>query len=499
MRNYPLSRRAIISLIGIVVLLIGTTLAVTTTGASNLASLQAGIFAFLGGGSSQVGNFESVVVDPSVTTNKADYAPGETVLITGVGFGANDVVTLQVTDTGPALKVTGTNPAFESALASGYGTWTVNADSSGAFTASWLVGVESLNRQLLLTASGSPSGLSASTTFTDAIGVGTYDQCANDDGDGLGTPPNSVCDPWTNGNLQSNNSTYAEGDSTPQRLWLTGIPAGTEHSVTFKYGTSKGGKHAYDFLTTYNDSENWLQTADLCDAGNDQIPGCETAFPGADTIDIPQDPNVPNTFELAVGDRKFTMAGGDMSLVSTPTVEGGFVNYSGDTETLIEVTFTVPNSGPMCVTQGQTTTCGVVIWFGAHISKTDDWTGPLGDGRTGATTISGSPYHVAFAALDDEGTSGGGRDNQMQANAVVVVPEGEITIVKDAVPDSAQNFTYTTAVSNGGTPIAPFDLDDDADPGLPNTTTKSGLTAGTYDITEGAGRWLDAYFAGHLR
>ncbi len=71
----------------------------------------------------------------------------------------------------------------------------------------------------------------------------------------------------------------------------------------------------------------------------------------------------------------------------------------------------------MCVTSGganATTTCGVALWFGAHVARTDQWTAY--DGTTGASTVSGSPYHVALAAVD--GASVGQRDNQMQASAV---------------------------------------------------------------------------------
>jgi hypothetical protein len=59
--------------------------------------------------------------------------------------------------------------------------------------------------------------------------------------------------------------------------------------------------------------------------------------------------------------------------------------------------------------------CGIAVWFGAHIARTDLWQ-PF-NGTTGATTIPGSPYHVALAKLD--GGSIGNRDNQMQANAIV--------------------------------------------------------------------------------
>ena len=59
---------------------------------------------------------------------------------------------------------------------------------------------------------------------------------------------------------------------------------------------------------------------------------------------------------------------------------------------------------------------------------------------------------------------------------------GSITIVKDAVPDDATDFGFTTT----GAGLSPFSLDDDADATLPNSTTFSGLMPGSYTVTEGA-------------
>lgn len=57
---------------------------------------------------------------------------------------------------------------------------------------------------------------------------------------------------------------------------------------------------------------------------------------------------------------------------------------------------------------------------------------------------------------------------------------GTITVTKDAVPDSAQDFTFVSAES----PLLNFALDDDADATLPNTRTFANLAAGTYTVTE---------------
>jgi hypothetical protein len=59
---------------------------------------------------------------------------------------------------------------------------------------------------------------------------------------------------------------------------------------------------------------------------------------------------------------------------------------------------------------------------------------------------------------------------------------GSITILKNAVPDNAQDFAFTTI----GTGLSGFSLDDDADPALSNQKTFSGLAAGMYTVAEGS-------------
>ena len=55
---------------------------------------------------------------------------------------------------------------------------------------------------------------------------------------------------------------------------------------------------------------------------------------------------------------------------------------------------------------------------------------------------------------------------------------GSITVVKDAVNDSPQDFVFTLGQQ-------PFALDDDSDSGLANTITFDGLAPGTYVVREG--------------
>ena len=66
----------------------------------------------------------------------------------------------------------------------------------------------------------------------------------------------------------------------------------------------------------------------------------------------------------------------------------------------------------------------------------------------------------------------------------VVQPQtGSITIVKDTVPNGAQNFSFTTT---GPTPagLGVFDLDDDSEGSLPNSRAFTNLAPGVYTVTE---------------
>ncbi len=60
---------------------------------------------------------------------------------------------------------------------------------------------------------------------------------------------------------------------------------------------------------------------------------------------------------------------------------------------------------------------------------------------------------------------------------------GKITIIKDTVPDAAQDFSYST--TGGLTPVN-FDLDDDGNATLPNTKVYTNVSPATYTVTEGA-------------
>jgi len=177
----------------------------------------------------------------------------------------------------------------------------------------------------------------------------SLEQCAN-----LTDP---TCD-WQNGNLGQSNSLYYEGDSVAYRMLIGGLTIGETYTVTIQWDTTKGGKHALDYLTSYNET---VTSADPCEGA--------TCTGPASTYPIPDDPNIG----IAQIPGVFTMWGGTITGVSAYAVTG---SYAGDSSTSITITFEA------------TATSAVLAW-GGHIASRADW----GQGNS-AVNISGSPYHM---------------------------------------------------------------------------------------------------------
>jgi len=277
------------------------------------------------------------------------------------------------------------------------------------------------------------------------------DQCANG---GVGDPP-VVCTgaAWVNGNLNGNQAHYAEGDTVPFRMVFTDLVIGT-NTVTLEWDTTKSGKHAYDYLTTFNATET---TANPCSG----VAGCTTAT----TFPIPLDPNIPlsGTFTGTQQPGVFKLYNGTITLASAYTLTG---SYAGNSSTKITLTFTA-------------TSATAVLAWGGHIGSRLDW-----GLNNSASAIPGSPYHMRLIDLD----GGGGNQDRSLASGAVVAP-GSITIVKEVDPDNAQSFAFSASgPAGGGLTAQQFTLADDGDEATApfKAKTFSGLTdfSQPYTFTE---------------
>jgi hypothetical protein len=285
---------------------------------------------------------------------------------------------------------------------------------------------------------------------------------------------------WQTGNLGTSNSDYAEGDSVPYRTIASNLTVGQTYKLHIEWDTTQSGKHALDYLTTYNRTES---TANPC-AG-------VTCAGGTSTLAIPIDSQVTGGGVTQVAGQAFTAFGatfpGNGAMVSNsggnlcgsatctiptnPSAYSLIGTYAGTSQTGLALYFTATNS------------TAVIAW-GGHIARRLDW----GSGKS-AADVSGSPYHmrvIDYKCSDVDNCSSGNMDRSLSAGAVTI--PGSITIVKQATSESSTAFSFVGTPS----PLTNFNLVDDGT--LANTKVFSGITAfGTYTVTESslAGWGLD--------
>ena len=100
---------------------------------------------------------DRTLLSAAVATDKPDYAPGQTALISGSGFVPGETVLLQVVD-----GVTGQAPPANTP-------WSVSAGADGSFTTTWTVTApDSTGPQLTVTATGAQADV-ASAQFSDLV------------------------------------------------------------------------------------------------------------------------------------------------------------------------------------------------------------------------------------------------------------------------------------------------------------------------------------------
>lgn len=235
------------------------------------------------------------------------------------------------------------------------------------------------------------------------------EQCANESHD-CNTAGSSS---WQTGNLNQNNSAYAEGDSVPYRARFDGLIAGQTYLATIEWDSLEGGKHAIDYLTSYTRTES---NAVACDAA---ICGSATAATAA----IPADaslgtvPQAAGSFSLygasftPMGTVISTPANGNLCSdglpCPTPMNPTGYTiidKSASSQQKRITVYFTATHSTAM-------------LAWGGHVASQTDW----GAGMS-ASEINGSPYHmrlVDFRCTDATNCSSGNKDVSMSTSAIV--------------------------------------------------------------------------------
>lgn len=353
-------------------------------------------------------------------TDKNAYGSGEIVVITGSGYNSFEQINLDIDSYN---FYAGDNISLSN--------WTVFADQKGRFQTS--INIDSLN-----TGSGSfnvratgTDGKSYAETFFSAVLAASadLDQCRN------GSDGTSQCtgNNWVNGNLGSSNSSFVEGEFVPYRMLIDDAAGDgtTVNTLIIEYDTSQSGKHALDYIGTYNSNET---NANPCDYA-----GCP--FSGPSTFAVPTDSmvtNGPNGISGGGDDitqipGNITIWGGTITNVSLGTFSGNFAGNS-KRQVVVNFTSTVPNP---------------VLAWGGHVSTRINW----GVGNS-AVSLPGSPYHMRLISIN-----GGGGNQDMSMSVDALLFPSILTIVKDALPNSESDFTFTVT---GPGVTSPITLDDDS-------------------------------------
>src|ERR1051326_450893 len=384
----------------------------------------------------------------TLKTDQESYVPGATATITGTNWVPGERVTLQIQDV--AGKQAGQKIM-------------TTADAAGDITAEYQMGKDAGTRYTI-TGVGNRAQAPGVLQANPAANLSQCADGVNANATGL-TPAQQVtatCTSatfgggWVNGNVNGSKASYYEGDSLPYQTLMTSLSKG-QHTVIFEWDTTKGGKHALDYLTTFNRT---VQAADPC-AGSG-LAGCNKASPTDNTKAIPVDSQVVNQIP-----GNFTMYGGTIDSVSGYSYPDG-TGFAGDKTARLSITFTAPS-----------TNSTVILAWAGHIATRADW----GDVNS-AVAIGGSPFHTRLIGLDG---SGGNQDRALALSAVIF--PGSITIIKAATPVSGTfSFTATPAP-----PLSNFSLSGGS-PQPNNTTDNTKLFSNlvnfqTYTISEALSGW----------
>ncbi|MDT8324051.1 MAG: hypothetical protein RRA94_08075, partial [Bacteroidota bacterium] len=266
---------------------------------------------------------------------------------------------------------------------------------------------------------------------------------------------------WVNSILQQNNSVYFEGMSVPQRIMLANIAPTrrNQHTLTFRHLATKNGRHAYDFLTSYDQAleaarqiagPTVLVNLNPCGAGigPPQTLGntCSALHSGSDTLSIALPDNMQYTlthdiasavtnYENHFGNRRL-MLYGDMPITAAAITFNG---YSKGKDSYAEYTLTWTSAAST-----------LLIEVGGHLAMGMDVAGAgsgiaYGSGL-GAGSIKGAPFHFKLDRLD--GAALGNRDNQISGNAIQARLACDITGPDVTCANAQSSFTFNSSSKN---------------------------------------------------
>jgi hypothetical protein len=265
---------------------------------------------------------------------------------------------------------------------------------------------------------------------------------------------------WIGSIVQSSNSTYYEGQSTLQRLFLVDIPTDPSghYKLTFKHLATKGSINAYDFVTGWYNSGSPLNGKAIT-TSNAIDPNCYVNINNCSETGQNNDPiflicgtldAAPLNYSNAVPSSSYAGPGGAPAISSNGNVKGRVEDWDAN--------FSPTGSNGRRITiQSNATISNVNLAMIGYDAGNDQyaqyelsWTGPTAPGffsilvkigghiadqqfygvGKGASNIDGGPYHFKVSNLflgdapyDSQHTiSLGDRDNQLKGADILIPP-----------------------------------------------------------------------------
>ena len=292
---------------------------------------------------------------------------------------------------------------------------------------------------------------------------------------------------YVNGDLNSSNSHYREGDFVPYTAILTGLGAGA-NDLNIGYEVVDKGLHAEDYLGSYDTTETTSSTPSTLFANNNNpcsgltMPtACTPASPTSEfPVPAPDFAGTSGAPCNAAGSFTGAQVPGDIKLFGAPALSTiTNVVYTGQNQAIkggCATNVDIQLNLTAALTAGQS----IVLAWGGHVASQQDW----GAGNS-ASFISGSPYHMFFNSLN--GTVIGSQDHQMKTSAVFFTPSISTTIINNAtsaplsgpipIGGTVHDTATLTNASNTASGTITFTLRNDT-----GTTACGGTTVGTPQV-----------------
>jgi hypothetical protein len=262
-----------------------------------------------------------------------------------------------------------------------------------------------------------------------------------------GTLGTTTYSDWVNGNSNGQKSHWREGEFISYRVRLANLPVGS-HTLDIQYDTVHGGKHAIDYVGSFDATETTSTTANQFHRNNSNP--CKDILPAAQCT-----PSSPISTLAVTGPPALALtncAGSAGTFPSANLVPGAFKAFGPSGTSLGSMAYVNQNavSGTGQCSTGIRITLNIgvanspiVIAWGGHIASQRDW----GAGNS-ATAISGSPYHMALDLLD--GASTGSQDRALSTSAIFFSPTIS-TLIKDSAGNTVTQVSVGTTVHDTAT------------------------------------------------